>query len=62
MGQFFPLEISDRILPPPAFLSRFDESAYKASLEAVSTHTIYTLILIMVTWLINYIIYFKRDL
>lgn len=62
LGRFFPLELSDRIIPPPAFMGRFDEAAYQASLDAVQPHIIYTVLLIIVTWVINYQIYKKRDL
>jgi ABC-type transport system involved in multi-copper enzyme maturation permease subunit len=62
MGRFFPLELSDRMIPPPAFMSRFDEKAYQVSLDAVHYHIIYTLILVVLTWVINYRIYKKRDL
>jgi ABC-2 type transport system permease protein len=62
IGRFFPLEISDRIIPPPAFMSRFDENAYKGALDAVNYHIVYTIILVLITWGINYLIYQKRDL
>lgn len=62
IGRFFSMEISDRIIPPPAFMSRFDEKAYLASLQAVNSHIVYTIILIIITWCINYLIYKKRDL
>ncbi len=62
IGRFFPLEISDRMIPPPAFMSRFDESAYQGSLDAVKYHIVYTLLLVIITWGINYGIYQKRDL
>jgi ABC-2 type transport system permease protein len=62
IGRFFPFEISDRILPPPAFMGRIDEKAYQDSLDAVSRHVGYTLVLILLTWSINYWIYKKRDL
>lgn len=62
MGRFLPLELSDRIIPPPAFMGRFDEKAYQASLDAVQPHIFYTIILVVVTWGLNYWIYKKRDL
>jgi ABC-2 type transport system permease protein len=62
IGRFFPLEISDRIIPPPAFMSRFDEKIYQESINAVGHHVVYTVILILVTWGLNYLIYLKRDL
>ncbi|ULQ52639.1 ABC transporter permease subunit [Flavihumibacter fluvii] len=62
IGRFFPLELSDRIIPPPAFMSRFDEKAYQGALDAVNNHIVYTLILVLITWGINYLVYLKRDL
>ena len=62
IGRFLPLELSDRIIPPPAFMRRFDEKIYQASLDAVNHHIAYTILLIIITWVINYLIYQKRDL
>lgn len=62
LGRFLPLELSDRMIPPPAFMGRFDEKAYQASLDAVQPHIIYTIILVLLTWGINYLIYKRRDL
>jgi hypothetical protein len=61
-GRFFPMEISDRIIPPPAFWGRIDEDAYKAMLDAVPRHIAYTVVLIILTWIVAYTIYRKRDL
>lgn len=62
IGRFFPFEISDRMLPPPAFMSNIDEKAYQAALDAVRYHTGYTMLLIALTWALNYYIYKSRDL
>jgi ABC-2 type transport system permease protein len=61
-GRFFPLEISDRLVPVPAFIGRFDEEKYKVLIESVNTHIIYTLILTALVWLICYRLQEKRDL
>ncbi len=61
-GRFFPLEISHRLLPKPAFVGRFDEKAYQATLDAVKYHIGYTLILIALTWLLCFWINNRRDL
>lgn len=62
IGRFFPLEIADRMLPQPAFMSRLDEAKYQAALDAVSTHVWLTLALVALTWMVNYRLYLKRDL
>ncbi|HXB44793.1 MAG TPA: ABC transporter permease [Puia sp.] len=61
-GQFFPLEISHRLLPRPAFFGRFDEKAYMATLDAVKHHIGYTLLLTGLTWLFCFWINKRRDL
>lgn len=62
IGRYFPMEISDRLIPAPAFMSKMDETAYQASLDAIGTHILLTISLLMLTWFINYQIYLKRDL
>lgn len=61
-GEFFPLEISHRLLPKPAFLGRINEEAYKAALKAVTPHIFYTLLLILITWSLCFWINKRRDL
>ena len=62
IGRFFPLEIADRILPPPSFMSKLDEANYQEALDAIPTHVGLTLGLLALTWFINYRVYLKRDL
>lgn len=62
IGRFFPMEISDRIIPPPAFWGRVDEASYQAMLDGVHRHVLYTIGLIILTWIIADAIYRKRDL
>jgi ABC-2 type transport system permease protein len=61
-GRFLPLEISQRLLPKPAFLGRFDEAAYQLTLNAVKYHVLYTLILIFLTWAFSFWVFKRRDL
>ncbi len=62
IGQFFPREISDRLLPVPAFIGKFNEDAYKASLNDIHNHVFYTLILIIITWVFCFWMNNRRDL
>ncbi|MBS1563153.1 MAG: ABC transporter permease [Bacteroidetes bacterium] len=62
IGRFFPREISDRLLPVPAFIGKFDEKAYKAALDAIHYHVIYTIILLAITWGFCFRINNRRDL
>lgn len=62
LGRFLPLEISDRLIPVPAFVGRFDEKSYAEKLTAIDTHIVYTLILTALIWGVIYIVNKKRDL
>lgn len=62
IGRFMPLEISDRMIPVPAFLGRIDRAAYEKSLEAMNTHVLYTLILVCLTWGLCFWLNNRRDL
>jgi ABC-type transport system involved in multi-copper enzyme maturation permease subunit len=61
-GRFLPLEISDRIIPVPAFIGKIDKEAYDKSLGAVQQHVILTVILTAIIWAICYRVNNKRDL
>jgi ABC-2 type transport system permease protein len=61
-GEYFPLEISQRLLPKPAFIGRIDEAAYQASLNAVKYHVGYTLALVLLTWSFCFWLNNRRDL
>jgi len=62
IGEFFPLEISHRLVPRPAFFGKFDEKAYQASLEAVQYHVGYATIVLIITWAFCFWINNRRDL
>ncbi len=62
IGEFFPLEISHRLLPQPAFIGRLNEEAYKASLQQVNSHIFYSLLLTGITWALCFWINNRRDL
>ncbi|MFT4023874.1 MAG: ABC transporter permease [Flavihumibacter sp.] len=62
IGRFLPLEVSDRILPPPSFLGRFNEEAYKETLASLQVHVLYTILLIALTWFLSFRLFRKRDL
>jgi ABC-type transport system involved in multi-copper enzyme maturation permease subunit len=61
-GQFLPLEISDRLIPVPAFIGRLNETDYKLALAAVDKHIIYSIVFVVLTWLLSFYIFKKRDL
>lgn len=62
IGEFFPLEISHKLIPRPAFIGRFDEKAYQETLDAVRYHVGYTLVLIVLTWAFCFWLNSRRDL
>jgi hypothetical protein len=62
IGEYFPLAISHKLIPRPAFFGRIDEKDYQASLDAVKYHVVYTIILIGITWTFAYWINKRRDL
>ncbi len=62
IGRFLPIEISDRLIPVPAFLGKFDKESYDKALAAINPHILYTIILTAIIWLICFQINSKRDL
>lgn len=62
LANFFPLELSDKLIPPPAFRYKFDESAYNQALYDINPHIIYTIIFTGLIWFLCYKVYQKRDL
>lgn len=62
IGRFLPFELSDRMIPRPAFMSRFNPEGYKKSLTEITPHTGYTVLLLIVIWGLCFWINKKRDL
>ncbi len=62
IGQYFPLQLSHKLIPRPLFIGRLDEASYQTALAAVKYHIGYTLALILLTWLFCFWLYKKRDL
>ena len=62
IGRFLPLEISDRLLPMPAFMARIDQESYANALRSVNYHIVYTIILIIITWALSFWIFNRRDI
>jgi ABC-2 type transport system permease protein len=62
IGRFLPLEISDRLIPIPAFMGKFNEDSYTASLNAIGLHIWLTIAITSVIWLSCYWINKNRDL
>ena len=65
IGKFLPFEISDRIIPSPAFMSRFGKdmkAAYEKALDAIPMHIALTLLLTAAIWAFCYWKHKRRDL
>lgn len=61
-GRFLPLEVSNRLIPVPAFVGRLNEESYKRGMALINEHIIYTALLLVITWGICFWINKKRDL
>jgi len=62
IGEFLPLEISDKLVPGPMFFSKFDEEGYSKAVTIINEHVIYTILFTTLIWFICYRIYAKRNL
>lgn len=61
-AKYMPLELSDRMIPKPAFWGKMDIAAYNKSLDAIPQHILLTVIFTAIIWGICYRINNKRDL
>jgi ABC-type transport system involved in multi-copper enzyme maturation permease subunit len=65
VGEYLPVEISNRLVPRPNFLGRINPESneeYKKILSEINVHVILTLLLTSVIWWICYTVYKKKDL
>lgn len=62
LAAYLPIEVSDRMIPRPGFMSKFDVEAYKQAIADIPKHIILTVILTTAIWIICYQINKKRDL
>jgi hypothetical protein len=62
IGRFLPLEISDRMIPVPAFFGKLDKEAYDKAMASINQHIMMTLILTAFVWMLCYYINKRKDL
>lgn len=62
IGHFLPFEISDRMIPPPAFFAKMNPEAYQLSMNNTGNHFAYTLIFTVILWACCYTLNARRDL
>lgn len=60
-GKYLPLEISDRLIPRPRFISG-NEVEWKKLVAEANEHILYTILLVGLTWALCFWINSKRDL
>jgi len=59
---YLPVEISDKLIPPPAFFGSINPDRYQKALDQVNLHILLTILLTAVVWGICYRINNRRDL
>jgi ABC-type transport system involved in multi-copper enzyme maturation permease subunit len=62
IGRYLPLEISDRLIPRPAFIGKLNPENYQRLLDQIQPHLIYTILLTLLIWFMCYRINNRRDL
>lgn len=63
IGRYLPIEISDRMIPAPAFLGKIKSpEMYQESLDRIPLHVGMTVVLTTIIWLICFRVNSKRDL
>lgn len=61
-GHFLPLEISDRLIPVPPSIGKFNEADYRFAMDAITPHIMYSLLFTVFIWLVSFSVFKKRDL
>jgi len=60
--EYFPMNISDALVPPPAFLRNFNLDYYNSAIAAIPKHIVLTLALTSLIWGFCYWMNSRRDL
>lgn len=62
VARFLPIEMSDRMIPLPPFLGRFNLEIHNARMAAIDQQVVYTIIFTALIWGMIYLVNRKRDL
>ncbi len=63
MGRYMPLEISDRMIPVPAFLGKLEKPEnYEKALNDMQLHVLLTVLITVIIWAICYRVNNRKDL
>ena len=60
--KYLPIEVSDRMIPAPAFWGNFDKDNWLQTMSEKNYHVFYTILLTAIIWVICFWINKKRDL
>jgi ABC-2 family transporter len=60
--KFLPLEVSDRLIPPPAFWGNFDKDNWVKEISEINYHVFYTIVYAAIIWAICFWVNRRRDL
>ncbi len=61
-GHYLPFEISDRLIPLPPSIGKFNAADNQLAIAAINNHVVYAVLLTAFVWLISFYIFKKRDL
>jgi len=61
-GHYLPFEISDRLIPLPPSIGKFNAADNQLAIAAINNHVVYTIVLTAFVWLLSFYIFKKRDL
>ena len=61
-GHYLPFEISDRLIPLPPSIGKFNAADNQLAIAAINSHVVYAVLLTAFVWLLSFYIFKKRDL
>ena len=61
-GHYLPFEISDRLIPLPPSIGKFNAVDNQLAIAAINNHVVYSIVLTAFVWLLSFYIFKKRDL
>ena len=61
-GHYLPFEISDRLIPLPPSIGKFNAADNQLAIAAINNHVVYSIVLTAFVWLLSFYIFKKRDL
>lgn len=62
IADYFPIEISDKLIPRPAFTAAFNIESYQKNLDDIPLHVVLTILLTAAIWALCFWVNKKRDL